>query len=387
MKSLLRLTLPHDGYVAAYLFAYVVFEAILPFLSRLAWGMPVDFFVGNLLLHLGVLVYAAHRVFSFHPAFSSAYHNWLATTPWTSRQPLPVGPIHLVTQDFLILAFLAGLAWMRHPLVSPPGLILEFLIVYVLSLAVSFSVLKMPWFAYAIAFGLGLVAFLAPRLWLALAIAAAIYVVAYLGLRRALDNFEDWDLGWMDEQPMLSLSQEKGLDRLRRKILGWPYDSIRPQEVAPSITYRDGTMLSLLIGWWFFVIVSYVPSDHRFEVGCVLAGFACQFTVFARLAAYCWGYAPPINVWGRIFTLRWIIPGYDQVFLAPLATIGVTAGGIWAQRHLNAPAGIAAPLTIAAIFLFTLNGAPTLKRWRLTGNHRLSPTVLMSSKRAEVMEV
>ena len=131
----------------------------------------------------------------------------------------------------------------------------------------------------------------------------------------------------MDEQPMLSLSQEKGLDRLRRKILGWPYDSIRPQEVAAlSITYRDGTMLSLLIGWWFFVIVSYVPSDHRFEVGCVLAGFACQFTVFARLAAYCWGYAPPSTCGAESLPCGWIIPGYDQVFLAPLATIGVTAG-------------------------------------------------------------
>jgi hypothetical protein len=387
MKSWLRLTLPHDGYVAAFLFVYVLFEAILPLISRLAWGVTVDFFVGNLLLHLGAVVYAAHRVFSFHPAFSSAYHHWLATTPWTSRRPLPVGPIHLVTQDFLILAFLAGLAWMRHPLVSPAGLILEFLMVYELSLAVSFAFLKMPWFAYAIAFGLGLVTWLAPGLWPALAVAVAIYVVSYIGLRRALDNFENWDLGWMDEQPVLSLSQEKNLDRLRRKILGWPYDCIRPQEVAPSIAYRDGTMLSLLVGWWAFVMLSYVPSDHRFEVGCVLTGFACQFAVLTRLAAYCWGYAPPINVWGRIFTLRWIIPGYDQVFLAPLATIGVTVGAIWAQRHLNIPAGIAAPLTFATIFLFTLNGAPTLKRWRLTGNHRLSPAILMSSKKSEVTEV
>src|SRR5262249_39312255 len=149
------------GYVAAYLLTYVLFEAVIPFATRLAWGAPVELYVGNLLLHVGALIYAAYRVFSFHPAFNAAYHTWLATTPWTSRHPLPVGPLHLVVQDLLVLLFLAGLAWMRHPDVSPQGLILEFLFIYELSLAVSFAVLKMPWFGYAIGFGLGLVILLA----------------------------------------------------------------------------------------------------------------------------------------------------------------------------------------------------------------------------------
>jgi hypothetical protein len=387
MKSWLRVTLPQDGFVAGLLLSYVLVEVVFPLLTQMMWGVAVDHPIGELIVRFATFVYAAHRVLSFHPAFRPDYRQWLETTPWTSRHPLPVGPIHLVAQDVLVLAVLAGAAWARHPRVSPAHLILMFLVVYEFVLMMSFALLRMPWFAYTIGFGLGLVALLWQTPRPALGVAAAVYSISYAGLRRALERFERWDLSWMNEQPLFSMSQEKAVDRMRQNVLGWPFDIIRPRDVAASITYREGIMLSVLAGWWCFVALQKVDPLAARIVGNMAVGFACQFAVIGRVATYCWGYAPPIGLWGRIFTLRWIIPGYDYVFIPPLLALSICGVGISAQTLFNVPVEIAAPLTLTLVFVITLTSAPTLLYWRLTGNHRLSPGTLMANKRAEVTQV
>jgi hypothetical protein len=385
MKRWLRVTLPHDGYVMTFMLLYVLVEAAVPLLSRFAWGIPLDHPAGWLLIQGATMLYAVHRAVTFHPVFHTDYRKWLRTTPWTSRYPLPVGPIQLVVQDGLVLAALAGLAWARHPAVSWPHLILKFLFIYELALAGTFCLLHMAWFAYALGFGLGLIALFWPSPQVAIPVAAAVYLVAYAGLRRALNNFENWHLEWMEEQTTFVVTQE-GIDRMRRNVLGWPFDNIRPREVAASISYRDGIMVSLLLGWWMFVILQHVDPRARIA-GNFFLGFICQFAVGGRIGTYCWGYAPPINLWGRIFTLRWIIPRYDYVFIAPLLAIAVTAAGISVQPLWHVPVEIGAPLTLALLFIVTLTSAPTLTRWRLTGNHRLAPAILMANKKAEVTQV
>ncbi len=387
MKSWLRVTLPQDGFVAGLLLSYVLVEVVFPLLAQVMWGVPVDHPLGELIVRFATFIYAAHRVLSFHPAFRPDYRQWLETTPWTSRHPLPVGPIHLVAQDVLVLAALAGVAWARHPRVSPGHLVLMFLVVYEAVMMMSFALLKMPWFAYAIGFGLGLVALLWQTPRPALGVAAAVYSISYAGLRRALERFERWDLSWMNEQPLFSMSQEKVVDRMRQNVLGWPFDIIRPRDVAASITYREGIMLSVLAGWWCFVALQKVDPLAARIVGNMAVGFACQFAVIGRVATYCWGYAPPIGLWGRVFTLRWIIPGYDYVFIPPLLALSTCGVGISAQTLFNVPVEIAAPLTLTLVFLITLTSAPTLLYWRLTGNHRLSPVTLMANKKSEVTQV
>ena len=52
----------------------------------------------------------------------------------------------------------------------------------------------------------------------ALAVAVAVYSISYAGLRRALDDFENWDLGLMDNQQFFSMSQDKLMDRMRQNI-------------------------------------------------------------------------------------------------------------------------------------------------------------------------
>src|SRR5947209_2936166 len=48
-------------------------------------------------------LYAIYRVWTFHPALRPDYYQWLRGTPWTSRKPLPLGPVHVVGQDVLLV--------------------------------------------------------------------------------------------------------------------------------------------------------------------------------------------------------------------------------------------------------------------------------------------
>jgi hypothetical protein len=50
-----------------------------------------------------MVLYGAFRVAAFHPLFQPKYRAWLRQTPWTWRKSLPLGPIHLVWIDAIVL--------------------------------------------------------------------------------------------------------------------------------------------------------------------------------------------------------------------------------------------------------------------------------------------
>jgi hypothetical protein len=271
-----------------------------------------------------------------------------------------------------------------------PRLGINFLMMYETALSLSFVCLARPWFTYAIIFGFGLIVLTWQLPLVALGVAGSLYAVSLAGLVRSLHDFENWDLSWLEEQPMFSLSQQKALDRLRKNTLGWPFDYIRPRDVAESLSYRDGTMISLLMGWWAFVILQRmgpVPNAQPESWLAFLLGFVGIPAASIRVAIYCWGYASPISFWGRVFTLRWIVPGYDQVVLAPLAALGSALGGGILAGLYPEYVTLVVPVAIIGVGFCTFNLGPSLKRWRLTGNHRLAPAFLMAKKQAEVQQV
>ena len=72
-------------------------------------------------------------------------------------------------------------------------------------------------------------------------------------------------------------------------------------------------------------------------------------------------------------TLRVIImPAYDRVFVAPLATIAVGLSVYPLDRCLGVPMLLVGPLALALALFITLAAAPTLAEWHFTGHYRLS---------------
>ncbi len=203
------------------------------------------------LLHFTAVFYAIYRVARFHPLWRPGYRSWLESTPWTSRQPLPHGPVHLVVQDVFYMGILVLLGW---PFLGVASLtvVQAFLVSYALILIPTLWLTEEKYCAYAVAFGCGLMVH--SRLnWLAFVPAAlTTYLLTYWGLRRSLGRFP-WDPAWINFAK-----------RLTEMDIGWPFSRLGPKfPNAPHIHLVDASLTSLLGGWWFFVLLSILESMPR----------------------------------------------------------------------------------------------------------------------------
>ena len=83
-------------------------------------------------------------------------------------------------------------------------------------------------------------------------------------------------------------------------------------------------------------------------------------------------YYPPISIFGRIATGRLIIPGYDNVLIAPLAAF-IASLSVRYLLILGMPPPLAFAITTFLILLPFLMFGPSLWRWHLVGTHRIVP--------------
>ncbi|MCH7687566.1 MAG: hypothetical protein IH899_12945, partial [Planctomycetes bacterium] len=364
-------------------------------------------------LFIAAVGYGIFRGVAFNPARRPGYREWLQTTPWQHPQPLPLGPIHLVWQDLLLLGLLSPLVWLHaqaFAIGEPQAWVAFFwtlfLWVYLLTLTEILLAAGLKDGVYVIVFGYGLVIYLAGWPAVALAVAAIMYLWGYLALQKSLVRFDKWDPELLERFALIG-SLEKSQEWSRRKIHGWPFDLIGPREYASlhgfrtRISYRDGVLTSLLAGWWTFVIVSVfvgftealLQLEQPLPVERALPYLTLLSIALAagRIVRYCivagGGYVPPLNLWARLVRFRWIIPGYDQVFVAPICSVLVT----WGTGQLLLWAGVPGEFALAAcvtmMLLIVLNLGPSLERWHLTGNHRIAPGMALLHLSGEITKI
>jgi hypothetical protein len=370
----LRLTLPPMGFVVAAVFVLLCAEGFylwvrcwLESLGPTAEAPSELLKMRNSIAGVAAAAYGVFRAVVYHPFFRSRYRDWLEQTPWTSRQPLPAGPIHLMWQDAVVMGifllslhgFPLGRIWVLQ----------AFLFAYLGTLGVSFWGTGPWWMGYGILFGLGLVVRLLMWPFVALDVLAIVYVAAFVGLRTALARFP-----WPDSRIPETLRQQfTGNIMARRKwLLGWPYRQMSgvPQEHA--VRPRDGILAPLLAAWWVWALASH-SSDPTAPVPVLSFIYATFVSLFARLLVYVGSCRPPISLWGRIATGRLIIPGYDYVFVAPLCTLLVAAIGVTLAFMARMKySTITFPLAMAAVLIVALNMGPSFRSWHLTGHHRIA---------------
>jgi hypothetical protein len=319
----------------------------------------------------GGALYGVHRVLAFHPAMRPGYYAWLMNTPWTCKKPLPLGPVHLVLQDVLLLGLAFAVAWPRlqwHALFVLHG----FLSSYLATVGAIHAATGAPRWAYAVGFGLGLMVLstLDPAAFAAAA--SATYAIAVLGLRAALACFP-WE-----RSPVHDLHQQLvGKNRVKPAGLGWPYDYIGPSTKKwPAITLIDALLIGTLAGWFFFVISFMLRSSFDAVAGQYFALFGMLLIgVIARIALYCVGYSPPISWLGRLARGMPIVTGYDQVFVAPLLGILVGIAAWFLPSAIGVDSLWVTPIACCVACWILLGMGPSVRIWRLTGNHRISPGV------------
>jgi hypothetical protein len=222
---------------------------------------------------------------------------------------------------------------------------------------------------YAVGFGLGLIVWLWAEPPFCLAAALGTYGFACLGLRRSLANFP-WDVKWLQDWRE-TVQKIKTGGQFNDARLGWPFGRLGPGLARDhsSIPRHHAVLVSLLLGWWCYAVIANFPSDSRFSIAINSVYVIVSCTAICRLGIYLDGHRAPISLWGRLKTGRWLISGYDQVFVAPLLAFWVQIPAFIGAFLLEA--WFVFPAVLAAAMLVILGMGPSLKEWQLTGNHRI----------------
>jgi hypothetical protein len=304
--------------------------------------------------------YALYRATYFNPFYNQRYRSWLGCTPWRWGIPLPLGPLRLVLQDFVVIAIAVV---MCHGM--PDSFLLAlpvlFLCAYLFPFVGNFSFVQMPISAVIVSFGLGTVVWLLSQSQLA---ALGISLVLYGFVYARMDaNFRLFPWGH------LNIWQTPVFSRYLAK-LGWPNDVLAPSTSALPPLWTS-IAWPLLMGWWAFALLSNSSEEARNILGGVVILGLLTIPVIETVHLLIW-HKPPINLAGRLLTFRWIIPRYDVVFLPVVMTV-VCYSYLWVSlREVVSPV-IATPLMISIVLLLLSLFYRRRERWRLTSSARLVP--------------
>jgi len=107
------------------------------------------------------------------------------------------------------------------------------------------------------------------------------------------------------------------------------------------------------------------------DMTCVVVVIIGVSAALGRALVYCNICRPPVSFFGRIATGRLIITGYDQVMLAPLAILLTALAVTQIGNQFNLLPSVIAALAAGSVPLIGLGAGPRLRRWRLTGEHRM----------------
>jgi hypothetical protein len=209
--------------------------------------------------------------------------------------------------------------------------------------------------------------------WVDFAILTGIYLLVHEGLWHALRKFPWQTEGFLRD---FGLVNDPAVTNANPSC-GWSFDRFyRDIRMATGVNRIDAVIGCMLGSWWLFSAISLIPDARE-------RGLASAFIVIpaifasagARFLIYVRGCRAPISFWGRIWTFRWIIPRFDQIFVGPICSV---LGGFLVLSFLRyrlVPVEVCYSAAGGVAVLLALVSPPTLKRFRLVGQHRLAPTL------------
>jgi hypothetical protein len=168
----------------------------------------------------------------------------------------------------------------------------------------------------------------------------------------------------------------------------WPLSVLHYRRPPRAFEFREAVALALLPGWWAYVLWSLI-RDQADAAPLALMIVIVTGTIVsgARVVLYVAGHSSPISLWGRLWTLRWIIPRYDVVLLTPLAGALASYGIPIVGVLMGVPPAAILGIGLATILLINLLGPPRLRHWQLTAPVRLAKPQSTKNAKTGVEEV
>jgi hypothetical protein len=371
--------LPPRSYVLGFAaFAVVVLVGAAGVLAAFTWRVGDwhdpqlaaafgEYRAHNVLMAIALAGIATWRAWAFNPALNGRYFQWLRTTPWTAPRPLPMGPVHLLWQDAVWVALAACLWTHKEGRVT---VVLAFALPYAAVMARALFKTGSLWLMCgAAALGVSLLLTIPRPPWQGAAVAIGLCFYCDWAFRQALRQFP-WDgrrLAWLQRETWIVSTT-------------WP--RLRDGGIVtnePAISWRAAMAISLLVGWTALVIAVMLTwdvdsgakaakLDRQALLALAVVGIMASI---ARLGCYAGERSSPLGLWARWRLGRWILPGYDRVLIAPLATVVVAGSLPLALFALGAATPVVVGVTVACTLLTALKAPPTLAEWSLTGDYRL----------------
>jgi hypothetical protein len=356
--------MPPDLITGSFVFLYIItylVELIIAYLKIPADSLLLPCMRAGILF-LFSIYYGAYRVWHFHPFYNKRYSKWLATSPWNIKKPLLLGPIHLTLTDLLAIVILMFLVYSNNlpnklPFILP---VIFFLLSYMLFLLFTFEK-EQAVYVFLFFFLLPFTIYPIRHLVVAVGILVLIYVILYLGLRNQLRSFP-WNSSYWQLEPKEAIKKQD----LRTKVILWPYSTLRAYEPLTGIKVSTALLISALVTWFFHAL-----CKNSYNI--VGASFLLPFVFYASFIRWCIylrpDYSPPISFLGRIWNKRFIIPGYDKIFIAPvcLIIVSIVIFITFFKSGLRSIWAFDVSLFLMLLLAFTL--PPKLKDWRLTGHY------------------
>jgi hypothetical protein len=289
-----------------------------------------------------------------------------------------------VWQDAVTLGLLTALcAWHAHG--NPWLPVIVFGVIY-LGMVTGMLLLTRQWPA-CIALGFLWPATVFPDLkltWI-IAIFGVIAAVEWVGYKKSLRMFP-WEFlnrSGRQVNSLLQLEIQPGTATGAPANVGWPFIALAPKIRGGAMSTKASFWFSALFGWWSYCAIRCFAIEPAPEMIVVFAVLAAAI----RLAIYNSSILPSSSLWSRFFWGSLIVPGFDKVFLTPLAAVLISiAGGILIRRAGSHYAWVEA-VVIALIWFVLFNGGPTRKSWMLTGHHRFRPPARRNADRLKIREV
>ena len=395
LRAGLRQVLPRPSYAAI---AVIVLLSI-----ELTWAFVVqldgpNLFSDKLLLVrdsivVGLLtVYGVYRVLRFHPLLQSDYLHWLKATPWRRGLPLPIGPVHPTVADAVVVLALAALLADARVLTFVPASrpsVITGIMTCVFSYATTLT--KMIWFTrprqlaylagFLLAASVQLMTWLPPAALVSLLTA---WLVAQVGLSLSWENFP-WDhtVNWgsrvkrrwkqMQSQSGALLDDDPSPDRVPPSELGWPFGALSPWMPPASLSRAEQMLIAAMFGWWMHAVMVHITNKELLEgTGTLCLGFGTFMLAIRHIIRFGENHASPLSFGGRLLTLRWIIPGYDRIWVAPFAILVVTASlGFSGHYWMRIPLAILIPVVAVCALWIDLWIGPSPEKWKLTAPVRI----------------
>lgn len=378
--------------VVLFTFTYGMSSAFFWFVQRVVEpmsfaDMPEVVRVRAVIIGAAAVVFAFYRVLRFHPGCSQAYADWLKLSPWEPQKPLPLGPVLPVWQDAVTIGALSGIA-VVHAHVNPQLPLVAFVGTYLGVMSV--VLLSTRQWPVCIALGFLWPALLLPDLnfFGVESLMAVIAIVVFVGYRHSLTSFPWIPVVSIKRMSASTLQTEINFDAAgepedQRQLAkaGWPYWVLSAKYRRQSITTRNGAVISAMATWLCYCLIKSTgaKSQPELAVAVVLVAAVVRTTVYLVDAR------PPFNILGRLRTGRIVVPGFDQVFLAPILAGSVATLADLVVRF----SGDWFPMTEAGVvgmcLCILLNTGPSLKTWMLTGQNRLATPALKTSSTQQAL--